>query len=104
MSGETTRLGPPASKLQSRSGLSSPRARSSPGTLFPGGGGCTASGQGKPGDMLPSERLLIDSYDVARPTMRGALRILESDGLISIERGTHGGARVREPDLVPLAR
>ena len=63
-----------------------------------------ASGQVKPGDMLPSERLLIDSYDVARPTMRGALRILESDGLISIERGTHGGARVREPDLVPLAR
>ena len=63
-----------------------------------------ASGQVKPGDMLPSERLLLDSYDVARPTMRGALRILESDGLISIERGTHGGARVLEPDLVPLAR
>ena len=63
-----------------------------------------ASGQVKPGDMLPSERLLIDSYDVAQPTMRGALRILESDGLISIERGTHGGARVLEPDLVPLAR
>ena len=63
-----------------------------------------ASGQVKPGDMLPSERLLIDSYDVAQPTMRGALRILESDGLISIERGTNGGARVLEPDLVPLAR
>jgi GntR family transcriptional regulator, transcriptional repressor for pyruvate dehydrogenase complex len=63
-----------------------------------------ASGEVKPGDMLPSERLLIDAYDVARPTMRGALRILESDGLISIERGTHGGARVLEPDLVPLAR
>src|SRR6516164_4401725 len=63
-----------------------------------------ASGQVKPGDMLPSERQLLDTYDVARPTMRGALRILESDGLISIERGTHGGARVLEPDLVPLAR
>ena len=63
-----------------------------------------ASGQVKPGDMLPSERVLIDSYDVARPTMRGALRILESDGLISIDRGTYGGARILEPDLVPLAR
>jgi DNA-binding FadR family transcriptional regulator len=54
--------------------------------------------------MLPSERLLLDSYAVARPTMRGALRILESDGLISVERGTHGGARVLEPELIPLAR
>jgi DNA-binding FadR family transcriptional regulator len=63
-----------------------------------------ASGQVKPGDMLPSERLLLHAYDVARPTMRGALRILESDGLISVERGVRGGARVLEPDLIPLAR
>jgi len=63
-----------------------------------------ASGRVKPGDMLPSERQLLDTYDVARPTMRGALRILESDGLISVERGLRGGARVLEPDLIPLAR
>jgi DNA-binding FadR family transcriptional regulator len=56
------------------------------------------------GDRLPSERALLEQYRVARPTMRGALRILESDGLISIERGTNGGARVVEPDLAPLAR
>jgi hypothetical protein len=30
-----------------------------------------ASGRVKPGEMLPSERQLLDTYDVARPTMRG---------------------------------
>ena len=63
-----------------------------------------ASGELRPGDMLPSERVLLEAYNVARPTMRGALRILESDGLVSIERGTKGGARIVEPDLAPLAR
>lgn len=63
-----------------------------------------ATGQLKPGDILPSERVLLEVYDVARPTMRGALRILESDGLVSIERGHKGGARVVEPDISPLAR
>jgi len=63
-----------------------------------------ASGELRPGDMLPSERVLLEAYNVARPTMRGALRILESDGLVSIERGTRGGARIVEPDLAPLAR
>ena len=63
-----------------------------------------ATGQLKPGDRLPSERALLERYDVARPTMRGALRLLESDGLVSIERGMKGGARVTEPDITPLAR
>ena len=63
-----------------------------------------ASGDLQPDDMLPSERVLLETYDVARPTMRGALRILESDGLISVERGVHGGARIVEPDLSSLAR
>jgi DNA-binding FadR family transcriptional regulator len=36
--------------------------------------------------------------------MRGALRILESDGLVSVERGTRGGARIVVPDLAALAR
>ncbi len=63
-----------------------------------------ATGQLRPGDRLPSERALLEQYDVARPTMRGALRLLESDGLVSIERGMKGGARVTEPDIAPLAR
>lgn len=63
-----------------------------------------ASGELQPGDMLPSERVLLETYDVARPTMRETLRILESDGLITVERGARGGARVVAPDLNRLAR
>lgn len=63
-----------------------------------------ATGQLMPGDRLPPERALLEAYAVARPTMRGALRLLESDGLVSIERGIKGGARVTEPDIAPLAR
>lgn len=54
--------------------------------------------------MLPSERVLLETYDVATPTMRGALRILESDGLLRVERGVRGGARVVVPDITALAR
>ena len=46
----------------------------------------------------------MDRYQVARPTMRGALRILESDGLVTVERGTNGGARIAETDILRLAR
>jgi GntR family transcriptional regulator, transcriptional repressor for pyruvate dehydrogenase complex len=63
-----------------------------------------ATGALKPGDMLPSESVLLDRYQVARPTVRGALRILESDGLVTVERGTNGGARVAGTDISRLAR
>lgn len=63
-----------------------------------------ATGRVRPGEMLPSETALLEMYDVARSTMREALRILESDGLVTIERGTKGGARVQEPDVASLAR
>ncbi|MHB8464964.1 MAG: FadR/GntR family transcriptional regulator [Acidimicrobiales bacterium] len=63
-----------------------------------------ATGTLRPGDMLPSERVLLETYDVATPTMRGALRILESDGLISVERGVRGGPRVVVPEITALAR
>ena len=54
--------------------------------------------------MLPPETALLEQYDVARPTMREALRILQSDGLIVVERGMNGGARVQRPTIRPLAR
>jgi DNA-binding FadR family transcriptional regulator len=63
-----------------------------------------ATGRLKPGDMLPSETALLDLFQVARPTMREALRVLESDGLIKIQRGIKGGAQVQEPEIGPLAR
>lgn len=63
-----------------------------------------ATGGLKPGDMLPSETALLAEFGVARPTMREALRILESDGLVRVVRGVNGGAQVREPDVSTLAR
>jgi GntR family transcriptional repressor for pyruvate dehydrogenase complex len=54
--------------------------------------------------MLPSETALLDHFQVARPTMREALRVLESDGLIKIQRGIKGGAQVQEPEVGRLAR
>lgn len=63
-----------------------------------------ASGKYRPGEMLPPEAVLMQSYGVGRPSMREALRILESDGLIRIIRGATGGAEVLELDVVALAR
>jgi len=57
-----------------------------------------------PGDLLSSEQDLISRYGVARGTVREALRLLESEGLIEIRRGRSGGILVREPDLTQVSR
>jgi len=62
------------------------------------------TGQLKPGDMLHSENVLQNEFSVSRPTLREALRILESESLITIIRGKHGGARVISMDLGVAAR
>ncbi len=50
----------------------------------------------RPGDKLPPERLHAVQLGVARVTLRGAIRVLESEGLIRISRGATGGAQVVE--------
>lgn len=57
------------------------------------------TGQLKSGDKLHPENVLQAEFAISRPTMREALRLLESEGLITISRGKHGGARVSTIDL-----
>ncbi|MEU2006672.1 FadR/GntR family transcriptional regulator [Rhodococcus sp. NPDC019627] len=45
---------------------------------------------------LPSEAELLERYEVSRPSLREALRILEMYGVISIRPGPGGGTRVNQ--------
>ncbi|MBV9843117.1 MAG: FadR family transcriptional regulator [Sphingomonadaceae bacterium] len=56
------------------------------------------------GDSLPAEAHLIAEYQVSRPTIREAIRILESEGLIAVSRGARGGARISSPTFALVAR
>jgi len=62
------------------------------------------SGELSEGDALPSEASLMAQFGVSRPTLREAFRVLESEGLISVRRGAHGGARVQTPNGEAAAR
>ncbi len=56
------------------------------------------------GTFLPRQDDLLDLYAVSRPSLREALRVLESEGLISIRRGKLGGAVVHRPSLHMVAQ
>ncbi|WP_235489098.1 winged helix-turn-helix domain-containing protein, partial [Frankia sp. AvcI1] len=56
------------------------------------------------GDALPPEAVLMEQFGVSRPTLREAFRVLESEALISVRRGAHGGARVHTPNGHVAAR
>jgi GntR family transcriptional regulator, transcriptional repressor for pyruvate dehydrogenase complex len=62
------------------------------------------TGQVSEGDSLGREVDLIEQFGVSRPSLREALRILETEGLISVVRGLGGGVVVREPDHRITAR
>lgn len=63
-----------------------------------------ATGELQPGDRLPPEDGLMQEFDLARTTLREALRVLESEGLITVQRGRNGGPRVTRPPIDRLAR
>jgi DNA-binding FadR family transcriptional regulator len=58
----------------------------------------------KEGDVLPPEAELVERFKVSRPTLREALRVLESESLLDITRGMRGGARVVIPSEKTAAR
>src|ERR1700728_4543760 len=49
------------------------------------------------GTALPPEREMVASFGVGRNTLREALRILETRGVITIRSGPGGGPVVRRP-------
>jgi GntR family transcriptional regulator len=55
------------------------------------------------GDRLPTERELVEEFGVARMTVRNALDVLQSEGLIERRRGRNGGTFVRSvPPVLEL--
>jgi len=51
----------------------------------------------RPGQKLPSERELVDQFQVSRVTIREALQHLQSSGLLTVKRGMNAGTYVAEP-------
>lgn len=61
-----------------------------------------ARGDMKPGDGVPSERELAETWKVARPTAARALESLRAQGLVESRQGS--GTYVRNAHAVPRAR
>jgi GntR family transcriptional repressor for pyruvate dehydrogenase complex len=50
------------------------------------------------GYRLPTQDQLVEELGVSYPSVREALRILETEGLVTVRRGNVGGAEVHRPD------
>jgi GntR family transcriptional regulator, transcriptional repressor for pyruvate dehydrogenase complex len=61
-------------------------------------------GELKAGDALPGETALMIHFSISRQTLREALRVLESESLLSIRRGVNGGPHVLPPDPELVSR
>jgi len=58
----------------------------------------------KPGDRLPSEKELIEQYEISKGTVREAMKALEVEGLIRTKPGPGGGAWLTEASTAPASR
>jgi GntR family transcriptional repressor for pyruvate dehydrogenase complex len=54
-------------------------------------------GELQDGERLPPLDAMLEQFGVSAPSMREALRVLEAEGLIVVQRGGIGGAIVRRP-------
>jgi len=61
------------------------------------------SGELADGALLPKEDELRELFPVSKPTFREAMRILESEHLVTVRRGNAGGAVVHRPSARHVA-
>lgn len=47
---------------------------------------------------LPTQDQLVKEFGVSYPSVREAIRILETEGLVTVRRGNVGGAEIHRPD------
>ena len=66
--------------------------------------GLIVSGELSEGESLGREPDLVERFGVSRPSLREALRILEAEGLVTVERGVRGGVVAHAPDQRMTAR
>src|ERR1700710_1676577 len=55
------------------------------------------------GSSLPPERIMLETYEIGRGTLREALRLLEFQGVITLKPGPKGGPVLVRPDATHLA-
>src|ERR1700757_3584335 len=58
----------------------------------------------EPGDGLPAEGGMLDHYEGGGGSLREALRLLESQGRVTLKSGPGGGPVVGEVDAANLGR
>lgn len=55
-------------------------------------------GKLQPGDKLPSEKEMVEQFQVSKQSLREAMRALEHIGLVVVKKGIGGGAFIVEVD------
>lgn len=81
-----------------------PRPREKPQQIADELRALIVAGKLSEGDSLGHEPELVERFGVSRPSLREALRILETEGLVTVVRGVHGGVVVHAPDERMTAR
>jgi DNA-binding FadR family transcriptional regulator len=56
------------------------------------------SGELADGSSLPKQDDLLEEFGVSKPSAREAFRILETEGLVTVQRGNVGGAVIHQPN------